>query len=256
MGDEKETEVAPESPDVHFEPIVKLSLVEAKTMEEDEDVVVCLRAKLFRYDHEADPKEWKERGTGECKILKHKQTGLRRVLMRRDKTLKICANHYIYPSMELKPNCGSERAWVWSTTADFADEEAKEEVLAIRFANAENAQKFKAAFDESAEEMRKMLKTREIMERLAQSLESQANEEESGVSEGTTEGESESEKKETEEESKSNGVSDSLVKEEEESLSGQLKDLKVSATGDSTDPDSSGSAADKPVDPPAGASQD
>ena len=40
--------------------------------------------------------------------------------------------------MELRPNCGSDRAWVWSTHADFADEESKEEVLAIRFNNAES----------------------------------------------------------------------------------------------------------------------
>ena len=40
--------------------------------------------------------------------------------------------------MELKPNCGSERAWVWSTLADFADEETKPELLAIRFANVES----------------------------------------------------------------------------------------------------------------------
>ena len=40
--------------------------------------------------------------------------------------------------MELKPNCGSDRAWVWTTQADYADEEVKEEVLAIRFANAES----------------------------------------------------------------------------------------------------------------------
>ena len=52
------------------------------------------RAKLFRYDNESEPNEWKERGTGECKLLKHKETGYRRILMRRDKTLKICANHY------------------------------------------------------------------------------------------------------------------------------------------------------------------
>ena len=55
---------------------------------------ISRRAKLFRYDNDSDPKEWKERGTGECKVLKHKQTGYRRILMRRDKTLKICANHY------------------------------------------------------------------------------------------------------------------------------------------------------------------
>ena len=40
--------------------------------------------------------------------------------------------------MKLQPNCGSERAWVWSTPADFADEEAKGETLAIRFANVES----------------------------------------------------------------------------------------------------------------------
>ena len=40
--------------------------------------------------------------------------------------------------MELKPNCGSDRAWVWSTPSDFADEEQKSELLAIRFANSES----------------------------------------------------------------------------------------------------------------------
>lgn len=58
--------------------------------------------------------------------------------MRRDKTLKICANHFVTPWMELKPNCGSDRAWVWSVLADFADETLKPELLAIRFANAES----------------------------------------------------------------------------------------------------------------------
>jgi hypothetical protein len=50
------------------------------------------RAKLFRYDAEA--KEWKERGTGDVRFLKHKDSGKVRLVMRRDKTLKICANHY------------------------------------------------------------------------------------------------------------------------------------------------------------------
>lgn len=58
--------------------------------------------------------------------------------MRRDKTLKICANHFVTPWMELKPNCGSDRAWVWSVLADFADEQLKPELLAIRFANVES----------------------------------------------------------------------------------------------------------------------
>ena len=48
--------------------------------------------------------------------------------------------------MKLKPNCGSEKAWVWSTLADFADNEAKEELLAIRFATAESKENFLNCF--------------------------------------------------------------------------------------------------------------
>jgi Ran-binding protein 1 len=40
--------------------------------------------------------------------------------------------------MELKPNCGSDRAWVYSVPADYADEEIRPELLAIRFANPES----------------------------------------------------------------------------------------------------------------------
>lgn len=44
----------------------------------------------------------------------------------------------VTPIMELKPNAGSDRAWVWNTHADFADECPKPELLAIRFLNAES----------------------------------------------------------------------------------------------------------------------
>jgi len=43
-------------------------------------VTFCQRAKLFRYSN----KEWKERGVGDMKILKHRQTGRYRVVMRRE----------------------------------------------------------------------------------------------------------------------------------------------------------------------------
>ena len=32
--------------------------------------------------------------------------------------------------MELKPNCGSDRAWVWNVSADYADEEPRKEKYA------------------------------------------------------------------------------------------------------------------------------
>jgi hypothetical protein len=53
--------------------------------------VICRRAKLFRFDTTAS--EWKERGTGDVRLLKHKVTSKIRLVMRRDKTLKVCANH-------------------------------------------------------------------------------------------------------------------------------------------------------------------
>ncbi|KAI9476850.1 Ran GTPase binding protein Sbp1 [Coemansia sp. RSA 989] len=136
-----------ESPDVHFEPIVKLQDVKVKTHEEDEDAIFKMRAKLFRFDTEGN--EWKERGTGDVKLLKHKETGKVRLLMRRDKTLKVCANHYITDDMVLSPNVGSDRSWVWNVAADLVDDEAERQLLAIRFGNSENANKFKEAFDEA-----------------------------------------------------------------------------------------------------------
>jgi len=103
-----------------------------------------MRAKLFRFD--TAEKQWKERGTGDVKFLKHRENGKIRLLMRREKTLKVCANHYISPAINLQENAGSDRSWVW-TVMDFAEEPATRETLALRFANSENAQKFKQEFE-------------------------------------------------------------------------------------------------------------
>lgn len=68
------------------------------------------------------------------KILKHQENSSVRVVMRRDKTLKVCANHFITPWMELKPNAsGSEKAFVYKVFADFADEKPRSECLAVKF---------------------------------------------------------------------------------------------------------------------------
>lgn len=104
-----------------------------------------MRAKLFRFDKDA--KEWKERGTGDVRLLEHKQTHKVRLVMRRDKTLKVCANHYVTSDMKLSPNVGSDRSWVYNVAADVADGEPTAETLAIRFANSENANAFKDAFE-------------------------------------------------------------------------------------------------------------
>ncbi|CAJ1079920.1 E3 SUMO-protein ligase RanBP2 isoform X2 [Xyrichtys novacula] len=146
-SDNDSTHVEEDEDGPHFEPIVPLpDKVDVKTGEEEEEEMFCNRAKLYRFDTET--KEWKERGIGNIKILKHSTKGKVRLLMRREQVLKICANHYITPDMLLKPNAGSDKSWVWNAI-DYADEEPKPEQLAIRFKTVEEASLFKAKFEEA-----------------------------------------------------------------------------------------------------------
>ena len=145
--DDPESEVS----GVDFKAIVQLDEIDQSSGEENEDVIYSHRAKLYRYDK--DSAQWKERGVGNLKLLKHKITGRVRVLMRRDQILKICANHFLTADMELKANAGSDRSWVWHTSGDIADGEAKVEQLAVKFKNADIAQEFKEKFDLCKEEL-------------------------------------------------------------------------------------------------------
>lgn len=131
----------------HFEPLVHLAQVEVKTGEEDEDALYKERAKLYRFD--ANVKEWKERGTGDVKLLQHKENKKVRLLLRQEKTLKICMNHLVHPTLELKPNLGSDRAWTW-TTLDYSSDPPSMQTFAIKFKNAEVANAFKEHYAKAA----------------------------------------------------------------------------------------------------------
>ena len=165
---EEDAEAEEEEPDVHFEPIVQLNEVEVKTNEESELPLLKIRAKLFRLDAEA--KEWKEKGTGDCKILVHKESGKARILMRRDKTLKICANHYVNPTYVLKENIGSDRSWLYNVIGDVSEGESENLTLAIRFGSKENAQKFKDAFEKAKNLNKGDLKHEEVVKEIEAQL--------------------------------------------------------------------------------------
>lgn len=158
--DDDDDKAEEEEADVHFEPVVHLTKeVETKTHEEAEEQVFKMRAKLFKFDR--DSREWKERGTGDVRLLKHKESGKTRLVMRRDKTLKVCANHYVTPDMKLSPNVGSDRSWVWNVAADVSEGEPEAQTLAIRFGNSENANLFKEAFIKAQQDNEKLFKTEE-----------------------------------------------------------------------------------------------
>lgn len=93
-------------------------------------------------------KEWKDRGTGNMRFLKHKETGKVRLIMRRKRVGKLCSNHYITREMSLKPHSGSSKSFVWTTLADMSDGTPNREMLAIRFSKEEEAETFKTKFEE------------------------------------------------------------------------------------------------------------
>ncbi len=80
-------------------------------------------------------KEWKERATGETKILLNPSTGKYRLLVRQDKMLYVRANHII-PDLALAEAFSSDRAWVWSAVDFSIEASGKRETFAARFKDA------------------------------------------------------------------------------------------------------------------------
>ncbi len=117
-----------------------------KTGEEDENILFCERAKLYRFD--VSTNQMKERGIGEMKILEHKITHHCRILMRREQVLKICANHKITSQLELKPHQTSANTYVWSAI-DFSDGNAKHETLCVKFKTSDIAKRFFQQFNDA-----------------------------------------------------------------------------------------------------------
>lgn len=77
-----------EAPDLPIENTCDMKPIEIKSGEEDEDIVFEHRCKLFRFRD----KEYKERGLGNIKVLKHRSTNAGRLIMRRDLINLVCLN--------------------------------------------------------------------------------------------------------------------------------------------------------------------
>ena len=140
---------------------VQLEEVDVESGEEEEEVVYVQRGKLFLYgetllDVGSGNKQWKERGIGDIRILKHREHQRMRVLMRQEKTMKVIVNHALDPRIKLTSNAESDRSWFWSAF-DFTSGVLLETVFSIRFADSEIANDFKKIFEENQKEMDKIL---------------------------------------------------------------------------------------------------
>ncbi|XP_070073916.1 E3 SUMO-protein ligase RanBP2 isoform X2 [Drosophila takahashii] len=139
-----------------FKPIIPLpDEIEVRTGEEDEEVKFSDRSKLFRFAEN----EWKERGTGLIKVLCDKATGVSRVLMRRDQTHKVCANHKITADMTLVTPVQDKdkKSFLWAAN-DFADEQVTLEKFLVRFKTPEQAEQFRLAFTNATQAAKKAVK--------------------------------------------------------------------------------------------------
>jgi len=97
--------------------------------------------------------EWKQRGRGDIKFLKHKITQKIRLLMRQSSTYKLILNHYIEPTCQLKPNDGSANAWAWWGI----DNSDNEEVKSLFIGKFTDPAKFKKEYDDARTHMEKLL---------------------------------------------------------------------------------------------------
>ncbi|OAD60504.1 E3 SUMO-protein ligase RanBP2, partial [Eufriesea mexicana] len=157
-GEENSEEEVVESDDIHFSPIIPLpDKIEVKTGEEDEEVLYSHRAKLFRFDKSVN--EWKERGLGDIKLLRHKNTNKLRLVMRREQILKLCLNHFVLPNLELKPK--DEKSWIWNA-ADYSEGEIEYTLFACRFKTSDIANNFKDTIEKWKKKLSLSDKTTEI----------------------------------------------------------------------------------------------
>lgn len=145
-GNDGET-LEDETSGAHFEPLVQLAEVQVCSGEEDEEVLYTTRAKVYRYGEDVKGEKcWKDRGTGELKLLKHHDTGKIRVLLRVDKTRKIRLNHYLSQALELNTSPTSDKAFTYFTT-DYSDETPDVSTLTVKFKDPETANAFKEQWD-------------------------------------------------------------------------------------------------------------
>ena len=101
-----------------FKPVIPLpDLIEVKTGEEDEEVLFSSRAKLYKFTNN----EWKERGIGDFKVLRHKTSQKIRFLMRREQVHKICLNHMVDKNLKMGLRHGRDTIYQWGAT-DFSGE--------------------------------------------------------------------------------------------------------------------------------------
>ena len=92
------------------------------------------RSRIYRWRNS----EWKERGTGELKLLRNKEQKKIRCVLRQDKTLKPVANFIVAedPLCILKEHQGSDKMFFF-TAYDCSEDPYQVEKFVLKFGNSD-----------------------------------------------------------------------------------------------------------------------
>lgn len=138
-------ETQPKSSSVSRFYIDYLSRLETRNVDDSKDEMQVLFSGdalvFFFIDEEND---WCERGYGVLQILRH---GEKYHVFMSDHS-KVYVAHQLKPSMDLKPNAGSDRSWVWFTLEEHSEGEVIARKLAVEFQSVELSYEFKKKFEE------------------------------------------------------------------------------------------------------------
>jgi hypothetical protein len=96
------------------------------------------------------------RGFGELKILKHKESGFYRILLRQDRTFKVRVNHQVPYLGNLLAFKSSDKQFSW-VAYDFAGGEEVREMFTVKFRSPEIAASFKEAYEAGKEANRVLI---------------------------------------------------------------------------------------------------
>lgn len=134
----------------------QVSLTDGGPGEEDEEVVHEVRAKALRHtplkpdeDEDEDEKDkkkspWRTEGLGPLRVLKHKTTGVVRILLRTEPSGKVAMNKLVLPEIEYKVDKGAK--WMKMITAK--DDGKGLETWMLQVRNNEFAVKLASALEE------------------------------------------------------------------------------------------------------------
>lgn len=119
----------------------KFAAVDTKTGEEDYDVVWEQKARIQRFDEGEN--QWKDRGTGDARIIKNRNNGMVLFLLRREAIGKLAANHQLVKGMSILQHSKDKRIAIWVAPKDYSDEdEGFKEKFLIRFSSEDHCTEF------------------------------------------------------------------------------------------------------------------